>query len=164
MVDETRYSIFSSPNEVFVTCSYYISLRVLYDIHVISTYKWWVCELFTNSLLWTISSCFLINTNSVRSSVGTVFVYSFPMFVCCFPDSQNVKASRGVSRVLWVRKGSSQLVRHFLLARRKFVEKLILWTLREHVCKHSVHKYMQLYVFAYTFNSLVCTMLYTSNI
>ncbi len=40
---------------------------------------------------------FLTNTEDVRSSMGTVFI-------CSFPDSHDVKASWGVGRVLWIRK------------------------------------------------------------
>ncbi len=59
-----------------------------------STYKRWVREQFiANHLRFVLST----NTKNVRSSLGAVFV-------CSFPDSQDFQESWGVGRVLWVQK------------------------------------------------------------
>ncbi len=55
-----------------------------HDVRVISTYKGWVRKQFIANHL----HRFLTNTKDVHSSVGRMFVYSFP-------DSQDVKALQG---------------------------------------------------------------------
>ncbi len=102
------------------TCKYFVHEH---RVHVINTYKWWVCEQFVANHL---QSVVPTNTKDVRSSVGTVFVCSFTVFVCSFPNSEDVKVlcmGEGLGKSTKGKKGSWQLVRHFPLMHRKFAER-----------------------------------------